>query len=118
MEQYFNKAFYNKTLYLIETKSHKGNTFPFSAFSQYDKMIQYVGSPDIRVGVVIWMMDHDKVIYLPVKSVEHMKRDNKKSFNIKDLEGDTYKIIPLKSTKKRVFLDTDYSSLLDLEDGD
>ena len=31
-------------LYLLEIKSHEGNTFPFSAFRQYDEMIKYCKS--------------------------------------------------------------------------
>lgn len=110
---------YNNTkLYLIETKSHNGNTWHFCNFPQYVKMKDYVGNLGIRVGVVLWMIDKDTVLYLPVKTITQMKADNKKSFNIKDLQNDTYRIFTIPSKKKRVFMDSDYSILDNLQEGD
>lgn len=111
-------AFYKGNLYLLEVKSHYGNTWPFSNFHQYDKLCYYVGQEGIRVGVILWMIDHDKVVYLPVKTVTQMKKDNKKSFNILDLNNSEYRILDLISTKKRIFLDTDYSLLTTLQEGE
>ena len=105
-------------MYLIETKSHNGNTWPFCNFPQYVKMKDYVGKLGIRVGVVLWMIDKDTVLYLPVKTITQMKADNKKSFNIKDLQNDTYRIFTIPSKKKRVFMDSDYSILDNLQEGD
>lgn len=46
-----------------------------------------------------------------------MKDDGKKSVGVKAIkEGYNIKIIP--STKRRVFLDSDYSCLVKLEDGE
>lgn len=107
-------------LFLIETKSHKGNTFPWTALSQYDKLIEKVGIKGIRTGVVLWMIDHDIVVYLPIKTVYKMKKAGLKSFNVKMLEDEKWKdlihIIP--SVKKRVFMDSDYSILMTLEEGE
>ena len=47
-----------------------------------------------------------------------MKQDGKKSFNVKDLENSIYRIIVIPSKKKRVFLDSDYTILKTLEEGD
>lgn len=102
----------------IECKSHYGNTFPFSGYRQYDDMLEVAGIKGIRSGVVLWMIDHDCVIYLPVRTVEKMKADGKKSFNIKDLDSDKYRIIKIPSIKRRVYMDSDYSVLTSLEEGD
>ena len=66
------------------------------------------------------MIDHDTVVYLPIKTVKQMKENGLKSFNIKLLSNnpDNYKIIVIPSVKKRVFLDSNYSVLLDLAEGD
>ena len=45
-----------------------------------------------------------------------MKEDGKKSFNIKMLKENTYRIIEIPSVKKRVFLDADYSVLKNLKE--
>ena len=64
------------------------------------------------------MIDHDKVVYLPVSSVTKMMEDGKKSFNIKMLEDKSYNIIEIPSVKKRVFLDSDCSILVNLKEGE
>lgn len=111
-------AFGNSCLYLIETKTHTGNTWPFSNFSQYTKMKEYVDKSGVRVGVVLWMIDHDLLMYIPVKTIEKMKLENKKSVNIKDLNNPNYRIIEIPSKKKITFLSSDYSILKNLKEGD
>ena len=44
--------------------------------------------------------------------------DGLKSFSVKLLEKDDYKIIKIPGKKKRKFIDTDYSILTTLQDGD
>ena len=61
--------------------------------------------------------DHDKVIYVPIKTVTQMKKDQKKSINIKT-DLDKYRIFEIPGKKKRVFIECDYSILTTLEDGD
>lgn len=107
-------AYVYPTLFLIECKSHEGNTFSWTALSQYDKLVCNVGIKGVRVGVILWMIDHDIVVYLPISTITKMKEDGKKSFNIKMLNDDTYKVYIIPSQKKRVFLDSDYSILSSL----
>lgn len=106
------------TLYLIECKSHEGNTFPFSCLTQYDKLIHKVGIKGVRVGVILWMIDHDKVLYIPISTITKMKEDNKKSFNIKMLETKEYNVKEIPSKKLRTFMDSDYLILKDLQEGE
>lgn len=105
--------------YFIECKAHYGNTFPWSEYRQYDDMLEVAGIPGIRSGVVLWMIDHSLVVYLPVKTVEAMKQDGRKSFHIKDTDDGKYRIFSIPSIQKRVFMDSDYSVLKTLlRDGD
>lgn len=106
------------TLYLIECKSHEGNTFPFSCLTQYDKLIHKVGIKGVRVGVILWMIDHDKVVYIPISTITKMKEDNKKSFNIKMLETKEYNVIEIPSKKLRTFMDSNYLCLKNLQEGE
>ena len=105
-------------IFYLECKSHLGNTWNFSYFTQYDKLKTKVGIKGVRAGVVLWMLDHDKVVYLPVSSVTKMMEDGKKSFNVKMLEDKSYNIYEIPSVKKRVFLDSDYSILANLKEGE
>lgn len=58
------------------------------------------------------MIDHDKVVFLPIATVKKMKEDGCKSFNIKMLSENKYDIIDIPSTKKRVYMNSDYSIIL------
>lgn len=111
---------YNQpNIFYIECKSHKGNTFPLANLTQYDKLLNKVGIPGVRAGVVLWMIEKEAVFYLPISFIRYLKENSYKSFNIKMVEDNTLnnKFLILPSTKKRVFMDTDYSPLLNLSDG-
>ena len=103
-------------LYLIECKTHLGASFPLSNLSQYNKLLPYVGIPGVRVGVVLWLIDKDKILYVPISTVIQMKIKNKKSISYKDI--DKWRITEIPSIKKVVFMDSDYSVLDMLEEGD
>ena len=105
-------------IYYIELKTIKGNTFPITNFTQYKKMVDKVGIPGVRSGVVIWFYDHDRIIYVPTKTFTQLINDNKKSVNIRKSEEEGYRIINVPSVKKRIMLCGDYTVLLNLEDGD
>lgn len=107
---------YNKpNMFLMELKSTQRNTLPFTNITQYDKLKELVGIEGLRLGVIIWFIPHDKVIYVPVKSIIQMVADGKKSVNIKMLEEGIYPMIEIPSVKKRVYLDSDYSILTNLK---
>ena len=100
-------------LYLLEVKSHLGNTFPFSALRQYDKLKEQYERhyKNTIIGVILWFRDHDKVLYIPIEEIIKMIEDDKKSINIKMLNDDTYKLYEIPSTKLRTFMKSDYSCM-------
>ena len=102
--------------YYIECKSHKGASIPFTNISQYDKMEQKVGIPGVRAGIVLWLYDKDRVFYIPISTIKQMKQKGQKSVGIRSIE-EGYKIIEIPSVKLRVYMDSDYSVLKELEDG-
>ena len=103
------------TIYMIEAKCHYGNTFPFSALSQFDALNgDWCGLKDVKRVVVIWMIDHDLVLAAPIREIAKMKKDGLVSINVKTYKK--YNILELDSIKKRVFLEVDYSKLNELED--
>lgn len=105
-------------MFYLEVKSHKGNTFPLDNLSQYDKLVVKVGIKGVRAGVVIWFVEHNRVIYVPIKTVTKMKLDGKKSVNIRTIDEDGYRYFEIPSVMKRVFMDSDYKVLLNTEEGD
>ena len=98
-------------LFLLECKSHKGNTFPLSNLTQFGKLQQYKDIPGVKPGVILWFIDHDIVCWVPINTVLYYAEQGKKSINIKDLDSDEYVIEKLDSVKKRTFLETDYSKI-------
>lgn len=106
----------SKRLYLIDCKSHKGASFPFSAFTQYDKLIPYKDIPNLITGVVIWLYEQDIVVFVPTFTVEKMLNDGYKSINLNKIDRDKYYIIDIPSVKLRTFMNSDYSVLHDVMD--
>ena len=105
-------TFTNGKLFLIECKSTHGNTLPFSNIRQYDKLLAQRGKPGVSPGILVWWIDKFKIAWVPITSVEKMKNDGKKSINIKMLDEHEYVLFEIPSIKKRVFLDSDYTSIL------
>lgn len=108
----------DRTLYLIECKSCKGNTFPLTNLTQYDKLCAKVGIPGVRSGVFLWFIAHQAVAYVPTSTITQMKKDGKKSVNIKMLDTGDYNIKVIPSITKRVFPECDYSVLKELKIGE
>ena len=104
-------------IYYLECKSHNGNTFPLANLTQFDELKEKVGIPGVRAGVVIWFIEHKKVIYVPISTFIKLKEDGKKSFNIKMLGNEDYFSLEIPGKVKRLFIDSDYSILKNLKDG-
>lgn len=104
------------TLYLTECKTHKGASLPLSNITQYDSLKSKVGIKGVRSGVILWLYEKDKVFYIPIRTITQLKEDGEKSIGLRHVGK--YKFIEIPSTKKRVFMDSDYSVLKTLEEGD
>lgn len=109
--------------FLIECKSHGGNSFPiqsksketgkFETFRQYPKLLKYKNVKGLIVGVVLWLYDKDRVYFISIEELEKMINDEKRSISVEDVDNKLYNIIEIPSTKKRVFMDSDYSVLME-----
>lgn len=104
-------------IYYIELKSRKGASLSFDGIPQYDKLIKKVGIKGVRAGIILWLYEKDRVFYIPMSTIKQMMSDGKKSVGIKAVE-EGYNIIEIPSIKKRVFMDSDYSILTTLKDGE
>jgi len=99
-------------LFMVECKEHKGASIPFSAMPQYQRLLEYKDYEDVYPGFVVWLSEKDIVFWLPIKEAEKMVNDGCKSVGIKAIEEGKYRIVVIPSEKKRVYLDSDYSILL------
>ena len=103
-------------IFYFECKTIKGNTFPLTNLKQYDKLLAKKNIKGVIAGVVLWFYEHDKVLFIPIKTFEKLKENNQKSFNIKMIGGGEYPSIVIPSIKKRTFMDSDYTVLLSMEE--
>ena len=101
--------------FMIECKEHRGASVPFAAIRQYEYLLQYKDYLYVYPGVLIWFSEKDKVIWVSIEEMEKMVLDGKKSISVKMLEEKLYNIIEIPSVKKRVFMESDYSILKDIQ---
>lgn len=103
--------------YFIECKSHKGASIPFDKISQYKKMKSVVGRKGVRTGVVLWLYEKDVVYYIPISTITEMKNNGEKSVGIRSIK-EGYNIIQIPSIKLKVYMESDYSILSNLKEGE
>ena len=111
-------GFKQPNIFYLECKSTNENTFNFAKLTQYDKLVEKVGIPGVRAGVIIWFIQHDKVLYVPISTIKKMKEDGLKSVNIRTIFDSEYKFYNIPSQKLRVYMESDYSCLLETQEGE
>ena len=100
-------------MFIIDCKSIQGNTLPFSDLRQYDQMLEYKNIKGVRIGFVVWFVDHDKVLWIPVQTMEKIQKEGLKSYNIRKMfDNDDYPILEIPSYKLRTFMKSNYSELI------
>lgn len=89
----------------VECKSHKGNTLPFSCIreEQIKGMSEKSQIDGVLAGVILWFIDHDLTVWIPIQEVVDWQGRGAKSINIKDL--DHLQHIVIQGKKKRVYFD-------------
>lgn len=97
--------------YLLECKSIHGNTFPIENLKQYNRLITFTGIQGLNCAVVLWFVDHDKILYIPIQTIKLLVTKKYKSVNINKLEQLENKYIEVPTVKKRIMCEGDYSFL-------
>ncbi len=111
-------CFPGEKLFMVECKEHKGASIPFTAIPQYERLLEFKGLPRVFPGVMLWLSEKDLVMWISIVEMEKMVKDGKKSIGIKMLDEKSYNIVVIPSEKKRVYMDSDYSILTSLKDGE
>lgn len=100
-------------IFIIDCKSIQGNTLPFSDLRQYDKMLEYKNIKGLYVGFIVWFVDHDRVLWIPIQTMEKIKGEGLKSFNIRKMvDPADYFFLEIPSYKMRTFMKSDYNALI------
>ena len=100
--------------YYIECKCHYGNTLPFTSITdkQWSGLLEKSEIKGVVAGVVIWFIDHDITIFVPIQTLEELRKKGKKSVNIKDVLADNETYFYIDGIKKRTFFDYDMHNFL------
>lgn len=103
-------------IFYCECKTHKGASLPLCNIRQYDNLKRKVGIKGVRSGIILWLYEKDKVFYIPTRTITKLKEDGEKSVGLRHIG--IYDIFEIPSVKKRVFMDSDYTYLKTLSEGD
>lgn len=103
------------TLNLIECKAIHGNTLNFKSHikkNQWDGLLEESYKPGVNAGILVWFIDWDITLFIPIGVLEEMKIKNYKSFNVKKDINKVEKLY-VEGIKKRVFFEYDLKSFLE-----
>ena len=105
-------VYYNPMQIYIECKSVHGNTLNFNNISdnQWNGLLKKSHIPGVEAGVMVWFIDMDITVYVPIQELKLHRAKGVKSLNIKDLKNYNYIVIP--GVKKRIFFDYDMDIFL------
>lgn len=98
--------------FYIECKSCYGNTLPFSNITdnQWEGLLEVSDIVGVVAGVIVWFIDHDETLFVPIKVLQQLKEDGGKSVNINKIDRAVCCIIP--GIKKRILFDYDLSGFV------
>ena len=94
----------------VECKSHKGNTLPFSCIreEQIRGMFEKAKIEGVKAGVIIWYIDHDLTVWIPINEIVFWRDIGNKSINIKNIQDkhtERIRHIVIQGKKKRIYFD-------------
>lgn len=101
-------------IYYMETKSIKGNTFPFTKLTQYEKLLEKKDIYGSISGAIIWFIEHRKICWVGIEEFERLKNLGYKSINIKMLNDPNYSVVEIPTKTLRVNLEADYTKLIEI----
>jgi len=101
----------------VECKSHKGNTLPFSCIreEQITGMLEKSKINGVLAGVIVWFIDHDLTVWIPINEIAFWRDIGNKSINIKNIQDkhtERIRHIVIQGKKKRVYFEYDMENFL------
>lgn len=107
--------------YFIECKSCHGNTLSihtnnpknkYGAISntQWQGLLQMSSITGVVAGVIVWFIDHDITVFIPIQVLQNMRDLGAKSVNINKV--DLTLCYQISGKKRRVLFDYDFTKFL------
>ena len=102
----------------VECKSHKGNTLPFSCIreEQIKGMSEKARIEGVKAGIIVWFIDHDLTVWIPINEAVFWRDIGNKSINIKNIQDkhtERIRHIVIQGKKKRIYFDYDMNKFLE-----
>lgn len=99
--------------YFIECKSCHGTSFPFSNITSNQRkgLLEQSCINGVQAGVLIWFIDKDVTVWVPISTIRGLEQQGRKSLNWK-LAIEITSCRQIIGTKKRVFFDYDMEDFL------
>ena len=102
--------------FYFECKTVHGNVLPFSNISdtQWKGLVEKSTKLGVFAGIICWWVDKDITAFIPIELLYVFQIHGKKSIRY-DCEYNlfgSYRMIPIKGKKKRVFFDYDLKGFL------
>lgn len=108
--------------YYIECKSTTTNTLSFAKITQWDALLEKSNYDGVISGVMIWFINRDVTMFIPIQSLEIAKHNGCKSVPYNCLEVDKGKGFygfNIAGRKKKVYFDYDMTKFFeDVENSD
>lgn len=105
-------VFHKGKLFYLECKSIRHGTFNYRLLrdNQYYGLLKKSDIKDVYAGVLLWFIDFDMTVFIPIKYIKGQRLLDVKSFSHKDIPP---MCTIFKGTKKRVFFDYDLRDAFD-----
>lgn len=106
-------------------KAVHGNTLNFKSHireNQWNKLLEYSFLPNVNTGIIVWFIDKNATLFIPIYTLQYMKRCGKKSFNAAQIGTRWYHengvkwgvdYFYIQGEKKRVFFEYDLKTFLE-----
>ena len=101
--------------YYFECKAFSGNTLNFKSAitkDQWNGLREKSSVVGVIAGVLVWFIDHDITVMVPVQELVRLRDEGAKSLNIKDIKENKVTHFIMPGRKKRVFFDYDAGEFL------
>ena len=96
----------------VECKSVRGTNLPFKNVTdnQWNGLLEKSKIKGVKAGVLVWFIDYDVTMFIPIQFLQHMKENGFKSIKPDPFVLPPYKVIFIDGKKKRVFFDYDFTN--------
>ena len=107
---------------MVECKAHAKASIPFTAITQYDRLLNYKGKYKTFPGVLIWFYEKDLILWVSIEEMEKMVLDGEKSIGLRMIDEKkpykkAYNIMTVPAQKLRTFMEADLNYLVEHLEG-